>query len=63
MFDVPYKFLIVRTDFSSKRIKKPIHFYIDLQENGDPKYQDYLTALGANYKISLDKETKWGIKS
>jgi hypothetical protein len=29
----------------------PIHFFMELEENVDIKYQDYLIALGKNLKI------------
>jgi len=58
MLNVPYKYLIIRTEFTHKKINKPYHFFLDLEENGDLKYQDYLVAMGANYKISLASESK-----
>lgn len=58
MFDVPFKYLIIRSEFLTKR-NKPVHFFIDLEENCELKYQDYLSAMGANYKIDLAKVGKW----
>lgn len=59
MLTAPYQYLIIRTEFKiSKRQKNHSYYYIDLERNGDLKYQDYLIALGANYKISLDSELK-----
>ncbi len=59
MLSVPFKYLIVRSQFFHKKIKRPFHFYIDLEESGDLRYQDYLVAMGANYKIDLDEQGKW----
>lgn len=58
MLNIPYKYLIVRTEFTNRKKTKPYHFFIDLEDNGDLRYQDYLVAIGANYKISLASETK-----
>lgn len=48
----------MRTEFTNRKKTKPYHFFIDLEDNGDLRYQDYLVAIGANYKISLASETK-----
>jgi hypothetical protein len=53
MFSVPFKYLIVRTEFFTSNYNMPVHFYMNLEENGDPRYHDYLTALGSGYKILL----------
>lgn len=58
MLHIPFKYLIVRTEFIYKRTNKHIHFFMDLEKNGDLKYHDYLVALGAHYKISLAEEIK-----
>ena len=55
---MPFKYLIVRSQFFHKKSKRPFHFYIDLEESGDLRYQDYLVAMGANYKIDLDEQGK-----
>lgn len=58
MLNVPYKYLVVRSQFLDNKIKRPYHFFIDLEANGDLRYQDYLVAMGANFRISLEDEIK-----
>lgn len=40
------------------RRNNPEHFFIELKDNGDLRYQDYLIALGAHYKLNLSSELK-----
>jgi hypothetical protein len=35
MFSVPFKYLIVRTEFLTSNYNKPIHFYMNLEDNGN----------------------------
>lgn len=56
MLNVPYKYLVVRSQFMDHKINRPCYFFIDLERNGDLRYQDYLVAMGANFKISLGDE-------